>query len=142
MLTYAQRHFLDQARVGHLATADRLGVPHVVPVCFAIAGQSLYITIDEKPKRTDIPPKRLRNILDNPAAAVTVDRWDENWSRLAWVMLRGRANVLASGQEHDDAQTVLRLRYQQYRTMDLTPLPVIALRIQRVLAWGALDDPP
>ncbi len=99
---------------------------------------SLYITVDEKPKRTDIPLKRVRNILENPAVAVTVDRWDEDWTRLGWIMLRGPADILSGGEEHDQAQERLRRRYPQYRTMDLAALPVIAVRIRRVLSWGAL----
>ena len=132
----AQRSFLDAGRVAHLATADARGTPHVVPVCYAIDGATLYITIDEKPKRQDVPLKRLRNILANPAVAVTVDRWDEDWTRLAWVLLRGHAEILHDGTEHDRAQTLLRARYPQYRAMDLAPLPVIALRIERASSWG------
>lgn len=139
-LTDAQRGFLDRARVGHLATVDAAGAPHLVPVCYAVLDGTLYISVDEKPKRTDIPLKRLRNITANPRVAVTVDRWDEDWTRLAWVMLRGRAAVLADGAEHDAAQAALRGRYPQYRTMELGPLPVIAVRIASVLSWGALDD--
>ncbi|PPQ34669.1 TIGR03668 family PPOX class F420-dependent oxidoreductase [Rhodopila globiformis] len=139
MLTDAQRRFVEAARVAHLATADRQGVPHLVPVCFCLDERSVYITVDEKPKRADIPLKRLRNIQANPAVAVTVDRWDEDWTRLGWVMLRGDAEILAAGVEHDRAQDRLRQRYPQYRGMDLAPLPVIAVRIGRVLAWGALD---
>jgi PPOX class probable F420-dependent enzyme len=138
MLSDVHRRFLDRSRAAHLATADRSGVPHLVPVCFCLSGVSLYITVDEKPKRTDIPLKRIRNIQENPAVAVTVDRWDEDWTRLAWIMLRGQAEILADGDEHDDAQNHLRRRYQQYRTMDLAPLPVIAVRIRRVMSWGAL----
>lgn len=133
------RAFCERCRVARLATADANGVPHLVPVCFAIIGDSLYITIDEKPKRTDVPLKRLRNIAENPQLAVTMDRWDEDWSRLAWVMLWGRAEILADGAEHDLAQARLRERYPQYRTMDLAPLPVIAMRITRASAWGNLD---
>ncbi len=138
MLTDAQYRFLDSSRVGHLATADAQGAPHLVPVCYAVIGASAYITVDEKPKRTDIPLKRLRNIIENPAVALTIDRWDEDWTRLAWVMLRGPAEILPDGAEHDSAQDRLRARYPQYRTMDIAPLPVIAIRIARVLAWGAL----
>jgi PPOX class probable F420-dependent enzyme len=138
MLSDTQRRFLETSRVAHLATADRSGAPHLVPVCFAPHDLSLYITVDEKPKRTDIPLKRLRNIQENPAVAVTVDRWDEDWTRLAWIMLRGPADILTDGAEHDTAQDLLRSRYPQYRTMDLAPLPVIALRITRVLSWGQL----
>jgi PPOX class probable F420-dependent enzyme len=138
MLSDAQRGFLEAGRVAHLATADAHGRPHVVPVCYAIADATLYITIDEKPKRQDVPLKRLRNILVNPAVAVTVDRWDEDWTRLAWVMLRGQAEILPDGAEHDHAQALLRARYPQYRTMDLAPLPVIAVRIAQATGWGRL----
>ena len=138
VLSDAARGFCERARVARLATADAKGVPHLVPVCYAIVGDALYISVDEKPKRTDIPLKRIRNILENPEVAVTVDRWDEDWRRLAWVMLRGRAEILAGGQEHDRAQTRLRERYPQYREMNLAPLPVIATRIARVLSWGDL----
>jgi PPOX class probable F420-dependent enzyme len=137
-LSDAARAFCEQARVARLATADAKGVPHLVPVCYAIIGDSLYVTIDEKPKRADIPLKRLRNIAENPEIAVTVDRWDEDWRRLAWVMLHGRADVLVDGAEHDRAQARLRERYPQYRTMNLAPLPVIAMRIARATAWGDL----
>jgi len=138
MLTEPQQGFLTRARVGHLATADRRGAPHLVPVCFAIDGVSAYITIDEKPKRSDIPLKRVRNIQENPAVALTVDRWDEDWSRLAWVMLRGSAELLESGAEHAYAQRLLREKYPQYRVMAIEGLPVIAIRVGRVLSWGAL----
>ena len=86
--------------------------------------------------------KRLRNIDENPGAAVVVDRYDDDWSRLAWVMLRGRAEILDDGDEHDRAQAALRERYPQYRAMRIEPLPVIALRIGRVNAWGALAPAP
>src|SRR5204863_453607 len=88
MLSDAQRRFLDYCRIGHLATADRKGVPHVIPVCYVLAEGALYITIDEKPKRQDRPLKRVRNILENPQAAFVTDRYDEDWRRLGWVMLR------------------------------------------------------
>ncbi|HET6609245.1 MAG TPA: TIGR03668 family PPOX class F420-dependent oxidoreductase [Rhodopila sp.] len=140
MLTDPQRRFLDRSRVAHLATADAAGTPHLVPVCYAVIGASLHISVDEKPKRTDIPLKRLRNIQANPRVAVTVDRWDEDWTRLAWIMLRGEADILPDGAEHDAAQAALRERYPQYRSMDLAPLPVIALRIRSVLSWGRLED--
>jgi PPOX class probable F420-dependent enzyme len=139
VLSEAQASFLAAQRVGRLATADARGNPHVVPVCFAFADDVLYITIDEKPKRAATRPlKRLRNMLDNPSVAFVADRYDEDWRQLGWVMLRGRADILADGSEHDRAQALLRERYPQYRTMQLADLPVIALRIERVTAWGNL----
>jgi PPOX class probable F420-dependent enzyme len=140
MLTERQRAFLDRRRVGHLATADAGGAPHLIPVCYAVDGMTLYITIDEKPKRQERPLKRLRNILENPQAAFIVDRYDEDWHRLGWVMLRGRAEILDSGVEHDHAQALLTARYKQYRAMNLAGLPVIALRIARATDWGDLSD--
>ena len=142
MLSDLQRGFVEAMRIARLATADSSGVPHVVPVCYAVVGDSLYVTVDEKPKRSDARAmKRLRNIAENPHVAVVVDRYDEDWSRLAWVLLRGRAEILAHGDEHGRAQAALRDRYPQYREMRLEPLPVIALRIDRVAAWGALSTP-
>ena len=82
--------------------------------------------------------KRLRNILENPVAAFVADRWDEDWTRLGWVMLRGPALDSHEGAEHDRAQTLLRMRYPQYRAMALSGLPVIAIRIKRVTSWGNL----
>jgi PPOX class probable F420-dependent enzyme len=139
MISQRQRGFLDHSRVGRLATADKAGVPHVIPVCYAVAEATLYITIDEKPKRRDIPLKRLRNIIENPQAAFIADRWDEDWRRLGWVMLRGNAEILHDGTEHDHAQALLAARYPQYRTMDLAGLPVIALRVARATDWGDLS---
>ena len=134
------RRFVESRRVGHLATADRRAAPHVVPVCFALAEASLYITIDEKPKRRPAGRlKRLRNLSENPAAAFVVDRYAEDWTRLGWVMIRGTAEILSGGTEHDNAQSLLRSRYKQLAAMDLGPLPVIALRIGRVSSWGDLS---
>ncbi len=137
----ANRHidFVNAQRVGRLATADEHGNPHVVPVCFVLTDSVLYITIDEKPKQASARPlKRLRNMLENPSVAFVADRYAEDWTQLGWVMLRGRAEILDGGAEHDRAQDLLRVRYPQYRTMQLADLPVIALRVERVTSWGNL----
>jgi PPOX class probable F420-dependent enzyme len=140
MLSDGERRFLAQQRIAHLATADRGAIPHVVPVCFAVAGGTLYITIDEKPKRRPASAlKRLRNIAENPAVAVVVDRYHEDWARLGWVMLRGRAEILREGQEHQDAQDLLRSRYPQLAAMQIATYPVIAVRIERTTSWGDLS---
>jgi len=139
MLSEHQARFLASRRVGHLATADGRAVPHLVPVCFAVTEGALYITIDQKPKGDVGALKRLRNIIENPVAAFVADRWDEDWSRLGWVMLRGPAEILADGAEHDRAQALLRSRYCQYQGMELAGLPVIAIRIERVTSWGDLS---
>jgi PPOX class probable F420-dependent enzyme len=139
MLSEHEARFLASRRVGHLATADGRAVPHLVPVCFAVSEGALYITIDQKPKGDVGALKRLRNIIENPVAAFVADRWDEDWSRLGWVMLRGPAEILADGAEHDRAQALLRSRYRQYQGMELAGLPVIAIRIERVTSWGDLS---
>ncbi|HXW27633.1 MAG TPA: TIGR03668 family PPOX class F420-dependent oxidoreductase [Xanthobacteraceae bacterium] len=138
MLSERERRFLASRLVGHLATADARARPHVVPVCFALADDAIYITVDEKPKRTGAPLKRLRNIAENPAVAVTVDRYADDWTQLGWVMLRGQAEILAGGAEHARAQALLRGRYPQLRAMNIASLPVIAVRIERVTSWGNL----
>ena len=139
MIANDQRQFLDAHRVARLATADGAGRPHVVPVCYALDGDNLYFTIDEKPKRAGgARLKRLSNIGENPRVALVVDRYDEDWSRLGWVMLRGRAEVLEAGAEHDRAQDLLRARYAQLKAMRIEHLPVVAVRIDRAIGWGNL----
>ena len=139
-LTDAQRRFVNAQRVGHLATADGKGVPHITPVCYAIAGGSLYITIDDKPKRQqDRPLKRLRNIAENRSVTFLVDHYEDcDWSRLCWLMLRGQAEILHSGNEHAEAQRLLRIRYAQLNEMAIERHPVIAIRIERATSWGPL----
>jgi len=140
MLSERERSFLAARKVGYLATADRAANPHVVPVCFAVADSSLYITIDEKPKRAaGAKLKRVRNIEQNPEVAFLTERYDDDWTRLGWVMLRGHAEILTSGAEHDRAQALLRSRYPQLANMQITGLAVIAIRIERVTSWGNLD---
>ena len=140
MLSDGERRFLAHQRIAHLATADRRAVPHVVPVCFAISESALYITLDEKPKRHPATAlKRMTNMVENPAVAVVVDRYDEDWALLGWVMLRGRADILLDGTEHDAAQALLRSRYPQLNAMHIAQLPVIAVRIERTTSWGNLS---
>ena len=140
MLTDEQRRFLEGQRVARLATADADGAPHVVPVCFALLGDKLYIAIDEKPKgQPGAGLKRLRNIAQNPSVALVADHYDDaDWSRLGWVMVRGRAEILEAGAEHRRAQDAVRTRYPQVAAMRIDDRPVIAIRIDRVVAWGEL----
>lgn len=139
MLTDEQRQFLEAGRVGRLATADGGGRPHVVPICYALIEETIFFTIDEKPKRQGKGLKRLSNLEANPRAAVVVDHYEEDWSRLGWVMVQGRADILAGGTEHGQAQESLRRRYPALRTMRIERLPVVAIRIGHVMSWGRLD---
>ena len=141
MLSAREYHFVDTRRIGHLATADSRAVPHVVPVCFSLSEDTLYITIDRKPKRSSGRSlKRLANITENARAAIVFDRYDEDWQRLAWVMLHGKADILTAGLEHDRAQAQLLKRYAQLAAMQIESLPVIAIRIDRVVSWGDLES--
>lgn len=134
---------LEAARVGHLATVDGRGQPHVVPVCYAVDGGVLYTPVDEKPKRGDPAElRRLRNLAAWPAVCLTVDRYDEDWSRLAWVQVRGRASLVDDPLERARALEALRRRYRQYRAMALEALPLIRIEPTRVVAWSAGVDSP
>ncbi|MGH7843718.1 MAG: TIGR03668 family PPOX class F420-dependent oxidoreductase [Candidatus Binatia bacterium] len=139
-LTAAQKKFLDRHRIGHLATADCRGRPHVVPICYACDGSCLYSVLDAKPKRVPAAKlKRLRNIQDNPRVAVVIDEYDEDWTRLAYTLVHGTATVLSGGEKHARALRLLRDRYPQYRAMPLEGCPVIRITIERAVSWNALD---
>lgn len=137
MLGEAERGFLERQRVGHLATADENATPHVVPVCYAPAETSLYIAIDGKPK-SGRKLKRLANIEANPQVSLVVDRYDDDWRRLGWVMLHGRGDILHAGDERERALALLCARYSQYRDMTFDGLPIIAVRIAQTTSWGDL----
>ena len=137
MLTDQARSFLNNHRVARFATAEPSGQPHVVPICYVVSDNSVYFTIDEKPKRlTNKPLKRIRNLQNNPHVALVVDRYKEDWTQLGWVMVQGEAALLDDGKEHMKAQRLLKARYPQLHGMQSSDLPVIAVRITRVFSWG------
>ena len=139
MLTKKEKVFLRSTRVAHLATADKDGLPHVIPICYVFDGQDLYSPIDEKPKRASpLNLRRIKNIQSNPRAAVVVDRYDEDWSRLAYVLITGRAKVLLKGQKHKRAVFLLRRKYPQYRKMAIQDRPMIQIKATHLTSWGAL----
>lgn len=129
---------LRVARVGRLATADAAGRPLVVPVCYALddEGRHLYSAVDPKPKRTP-NLQRVRNVRANPRAALLVDDYDEDWTRLWWVMVRGPAVVLEEGPEFTAGVDRLVAKYPQYRALGLERERGVLVRvtIERVLAW-------
>ena len=127
------------ARVARLATIDPDGRPHVVPMCFALSGGVLYSAVDRKPKRSrDL--RRLRNVRERGWATVLVDHYEEDWSALWWVRLRGRARVLEDGAEFRDALALLTEKYPQYRR-EPPPGPVVAVDVTDWRAWtGAPGD--
>jgi PPOX class probable F420-dependent enzyme len=136
-LTKKHLAFIRSARIAHLATADRSGQPHVVPICFAFDRKSFYSPIDEKPKRAaPAKLKRLRNIEQNSQISLVIDYYDEDWSKLCYVLVTGTARVLQSGETHRRAVTFLRKKYSQYRRMKIDARPMIVLTPKRITVWG------
>jgi PPOX class probable F420-dependent enzyme len=129
------RSRVDRARVARLGTVDAEGRPHLVPICFALDGDLLYSAVDEKPKRTK-RLKRLENIRLHPAVTVLIDHYEEDWSSLWWVRLRGEARVLDDDAESRRALLLLAEKYIQYRREPPSG-PVIKLEIREWLGWSA-----
>ena len=125
-----------------LATADADGHPHVVPVCYAFDGERFYTPLDEKPKRVAGKElRRVRNIEARHEASLVIDQYDDDWSRLGYVLVYGRADLIASGDPlHERALALLRERYAQYREMDLERQFVIVITPERVVSWGPAID--
>ncbi len=131
--------FIRLARVARLATADKTGRPHVIPICFALDGKELYSPIDEKPKKTSpLLLKRIRNIRANPHVAVVIDRYDEDWRRLAYVLIVGKAKLLMRGARHKRAVRLLRKKYPQYKKMRLEERPMIQITPLQWKSWEAV----
>ena len=134
---HESRELIAGARVARFATADASGNPHIVPICFVLNGDRLYWVVDAKPKKSPLDLKRLRNIAANPRVAVLVDRYDEDWSRLQWAMLRGTAAVVTDADEYSSAIDLLRRRYEQYTATAFRAAtnPLVRVDIERVIGW-------
>ena len=132
------RELVDSLAVARLATLEPDGQPHVVPICFVLLGDTLYSVVDEKPKLRRRGIKRLQNLAADPRATVIADRYDADWTRLAWAMLVGRAAEVDGDGEYARALAQLTAKYPQYRAMSFarTTHPLIALRIERVRYWS------
>ena len=137
-LDAATRAFVDAARVAHLATADQYARPHAVPIVFVIRGDRLYFPLDRKPKREDDwhMLRRVRNIETNGRVAIVVDRYDEDWTKLAWVLFEGVATIIETGEERDGIVAELTEKYAQYRGGDLAGRPVVRVQIERTVTWS------
>lgn len=136
---------LASHRIGHLATADGAGAPHLVPICFVYDGQAIYSAIDHKPKRrTGYGMKRIRNIVENPQVAFLVHHYEEDWQRLYYVMVRGTASILETGDERQHAMTLLEAKYVQYRERQLAHGDGLVIKIVPVTfnRWGGQEMTP
>ena len=123
------------ARVARLATIDADGRPHLVPIVFALDGGTLYSAVDRKPKRSTTL-RRIENARARPDVTVLVDHYDDDWSRLWWVRMRGRARVLDGGDEAAQALALLAEKYEQYRAEPPSP-PVLAVDVDEWRGWSA-----
>ena len=132
-----QVELLAHAPVGRLATASADGVPHVIPVCYALMDGLIYSVLDQKPKRASLTRlRRVRNIRANPQVSLVVDHYEENWERLWYILISGTAQLLEEGAERPDAIQILREKYAQYRLMNIDPNPVIKITPSNVVSWG------
>jgi PPOX class probable F420-dependent enzyme len=140
----ARNDLVATARVAHLATSDQYARPHVVPIVFAYEHPHLYTPIDRKPKRVDDwrRLRRVQNVLFNGRASVVIDVWDEDWSRLRYVLLEGTADVLEGGAERDRAVTLLEAKYPQYVRIPLGDAPVIRMTVEHRAEWSGGSDRP
>ena len=129
--------FLRYARIGHLASVNPAGQPHVIPVCFAFDGRTVYSVLDRKPKSAPVTRlRRVKNILANPKVSLVVDHYEEDWARLRYVLLLGAAELLTEGDEWAASLGLLREKYPQYREMDLAGSPVIKITPERFVCWS------
>ena len=143
-LSPEDRSFLHQARVGRLATASAAGEPHVVPVCFVFDGKHVYSAIDSKPKRVAAARlRRLQNLRENPRAGLVVDFYDEDWTRLRYILVTGSAEILETGHDREQALNLLREKYPQYHAMrEYGQGPVIRLTPERIVSWRGIFPAP
>jgi PPOX class probable F420-dependent enzyme len=126
------------ARVARLATVDEVSRPHVVPVCFVYRDGVAYVALDAKPKRVPVTQlRRVRNLLANPDVQLLVDHYEEDWSSLVYVQLRGLAGLLGPGGEHAEALALLRAKYKQYQAMALDDTPIIRIEVRQAVGWTA-----
>lgn len=146
-MTPTERAFLERTRVAALATVDAEGRPHAVPICYALlegaadgSEPRVVTAIDEKPKSTR-ELQRVRNVRAEPRVTVLADRYREDWSQLAWVQVRGDADVVApDAAGHGDAVAALESKYDQYEAHDLSSRPIVSIRVAETRSWGALED--
>jgi coenzyme F420-0:L-glutamate ligase / coenzyme F420-1:gamma-L-glutamate ligase len=135
-MTDWEREFVAARRVGRFATVGADGQPHVLPIVYVLHETDLFTPLDGKPKQVPLNKlQRVRNLVANNRVAVVVDDYDEDWSRLAWVQLRGHATVIDAGENYALGIQLLQDKYPQYATVPLLSRPLIHIRIETVRSW-------
>jgi PPOX class probable F420-dependent enzyme len=121
--------FIAEGRVGRLGTADLLGQPLVVPICYAWDGAALY--------SAPLGLKRIRNIRENAKVSVVIDRYDEDWQSLRYVIIQGEARVITAGGDFSHGVDLLLAKYPQYRRMGLDRDAGVMIKVEpaRVIRW-------
>ena len=131
------RRRFAHARVARLATVDRKGNPHIVPVCFALEGDQIITVVDNKPKSTNAL-RRVSNVRANPHVSLLVDEYDEDWSQLWWVRVDGDAWLVPK--DRPEFEDVLAPLYEKYRGqygMYGVPGPALVIDAQRWTGWAS-----
>ena len=135
--------FIRGHRVARLATSSVDGQPAVIPICYEFDSGYVYTPIDEKPKRVEAGLlKRVRNIKANPAVALVVDDYSEDWGKLIYVLISGTAEIISpsdDASEHARAVELLREKYPQYRVMALDERPIIKITPTRIKRWAPAE---
>jgi PPOX class probable F420-dependent enzyme len=144
---------IHRARVARLATADSKAKPHIVPVVFAFDGEKYYIPIDEKTKTTKPGElRRIKNIDANPAVALLIDEYNEDWKKLLFIMVQGKAAILGKKKGNDEGTTkehgddkllkkaheLLKTKYPQYQHIDIGKLSIV-IYPQKTIFWSMLS---
>ena len=139
-LPQPQIEALSDATVARLATADRSGVPHVVPVCFGVSNGCIFILLDHKPKQAKLTNlKRVKNILENSNVSRIIDHYDNDWTNLWYILISGHAALLEETPERPEVLDTLVHKYPQYESRDLYSNPLIKIIPSNVLFWAYND---
>ena len=139
--TQVEISFIKSHRVARLATSDRCGLPLVIPICYVFDGKYIYTPLDKKSKRVPVKElKRIRNIAENPNISLVIDDYNEDWSRLRYIIIKGKASVIYRGKKYIESLRMLSEKYMQYREMNLIELnlPVIRIVPNRIISWGKI----
>ena len=136
-MTEKENRFILNHRVAHLSTVDDHGDPHIVPVVYAFDGERIYTPIDTKPKikeKTDL--RRVKNIRANSSVTLIIDDYSENWEKLAWLQVRGMADLIYEGEELQYGINLIEGKYPQYRKDGYKISFLIAISPSRIVSWN------
>jgi PPOX class probable F420-dependent enzyme len=139
IIPHAVEEFIERARVARLATIDPEFKPHLVPVVFVFDGNHFFIPLDEKRKVAKPEKlKRIRNIHDNPNVALLIDQYDEDWTKLAFVMIQGKASVASKREGNIQVRRAfnkLIVKYVQYQKIGVGEM-CIKITPKKVASWS------